>query len=146
MLGISMNCWKRVLIKAALGCGLLSLALSAQAAPLIAGAPIPLPGTHGGFDFIRLDAAGNRLLLGHEGNHSFGVFDLGSRKLLKSVPTGTSQDGAVDLKRGNYYVSGKDPGRMVIVNAKTLDVTGEVPMPTNTDLIAFNPVTGLVYE
>jgi DNA-binding beta-propeller fold protein YncE len=25
-------------------------------------------------------------------------------------------------------------------------VTGEVPMPTNTDLIAFNPVTGLVYE
>src|SRR2546425_2453731 len=27
-----------------------------------------------------------------------------------------------------------------------LEVTGEAPMPANTDLIAFNPGTGLVYE
>jgi DNA-binding beta-propeller fold protein YncE len=42
-------------------------------------------------------------------------------------------------------VSGNDPGRMVIVDANKLEIAGEVPVPTNTDLIAFNPNTGLVY-
>jgi DNA-binding beta-propeller fold protein YncE len=129
-----------------LGCLFVALALRAQTAPLTAGEPIPLPGTTGGFDFIRIDTAGNHLLLGHEANKTLDVFDLGSKKLLKAVPTGTAQDAAVDVQRGNYYVSGNDPGRMVIVDAKTLEVTGEVPMPTNTDLIAFNPMTGLAYE
>lgn len=128
------------------GCLLLALTLRVQAASLTAGEPILLPGTHDGFDFIRLDAAGNRLLLGHEGNKSFDVFDLNTRKLLKVVPTSTSQDATTDAKRGSYYVSGNDPGRMVIVDSTKLEITGEVPTPANTDLIAFNPTTGLVYE
>jgi len=124
----------------------LLLALNTQAAPLTAGEPILLPGTAGRFDFISIDTNQDRLLLGHEANKTLDVFDLGTKKLLKAVPTGTAQDAATDVKGGNYYVSGNDPGRMVIVNAKTLEVAGEVPMPTNTDLIAFNPVSGLVYE
>ncbi|MGH7993909.1 MAG: YncE family protein [Limisphaerales bacterium] len=122
------------------------LAFNTSAAPLTAGDPILLQDTQGGFDFIRIDTNANRLLLGHEGNKSLDVFDLGSKKLLKSVRTGTVQDVAVDVKRGNYYVSGNDPGRTVIVSAKDLKVTGEVPLPAATDLIAFNPVTGLVHE
>lgn len=129
-----------------LGCLLLALTLRAQTVPLTAGESTLLPGTTGGFDFIRFDIAGNRLLLGHEGNKSLDVFDLGSMKMLKAVPTGTAQDAAVDVQHGNYYVSGNDPGRMVIVDAAKLAVAGEVPLPANTDLIAFNPVTGLVYE
>ncbi len=124
---------------------LFPLSLSAQTAPLTAGDPIPLPGTTGGYDFIQVDTAGNRLLLGHEGNHSFDVFDLGSRQLLKVVPTGTSQDAATDVKNGLYYVSGNDPGRLVIVDSKTLAVTGEVPLDSDTDLIGYDPQTGLVH-
>lgn len=120
--------------------------MSAQCAPLTPGEPIPLTGTQDGFDFIRMDATWNRLLLGHEGNKSFDVFDIATKKLLKVVPTGASQDAAVDVKRGKYYVSGNDPARMVIVDAKTLEITGEVPTPSDTDLIAFNPASGLVYE
>ena len=71
---------------------------------------------------------------------------MNSKKLLKAVATGTSQDGAADLQRGNYYVSGNDPGRMVIVDAKTLAVTGEVPLPAASDIIGFDPDTGLVHE
>jgi DNA-binding beta-propeller fold protein YncE len=128
------------------GCLLLALSLRAQTAPLTAGEPVPLPGTQGGYDFIRIDTAANRLLLGHEGNKSFDVFDISSKKLLKVVPTSTSQDATTDVKRGSYYVSGNDPGRMVIVDSAKLEVSGEVPVPANTDLIAFNPMTGLVYE
>jgi DNA-binding beta-propeller fold protein YncE len=133
-----------------MGCLLMALSLNAQTdaptAPLAPGTPILLPGTSGGFDFIRVDTVGNRLLLGHEANKTFDVFDLNSKKLLKAVPTGTAQDGAVDLKRGQYYVSGNDPGRMVIVDAKTLAVTGEVPLPAASDIIGFDPDTGLVHE
>jgi DNA-binding beta-propeller fold protein YncE len=129
-----------------IGCLLMALTLAAQAAPLTPGEPILLPGTHDGFDFIRLDAGANRLLLGHEGNKSFDVFDIATKKLLKVVPTSTSQDATVDAKRGNYYVSGNDPSRMVIVDSTKLEIIGEVPTPANTDLIALNPQTGLVYE
>ena len=129
-----------------IGCLMVALTLGAQAAPLTPGEPILLPGTHDGFDFIRLDAGANRLLLGHEGNKSFDVFDISTKKLLKVVPTSTSQDATVDVKRGKYYVSGNDPGRMVIVDSTKLEITGEVPVPSDTDLIAFNPQTGLVYE
>lgn len=124
---------------------LFTLSLGAQTAPLTAGTPIPLPGTTDGYDFIQCDPVGNRLLLGHEGNHSFDVFDLGSRQLLKVVPTGTSQDAATDTAHGLYYVSGNDPGRLVIVDAKNLNVTGEVPMSSDTDLIGYDPQTGLVH-
>jgi len=129
-----------------LGSLALAAAINANAAPLTAGDPIPLPGTHDSFDFIRVDTAGDRLLLGHEGNKTFDVFDLSTQSLVKVVSTSTSQDAATDTKRGFYYVSGNDPGRMVIVDSAKLEVAGEVPMPTNTDLIAFNPTTGLVYE
>ncbi len=124
---------------------LFAFSLSAQMVPLTAGTPIPLPGTTGGYDFIQTDAAGNRLLLGHEGNHSFDVFDLASHQLLKVVPTGTSQDAATDVKGHFYYVSGNDPGRMVIVDSRTLAVEGEVPLPAASDLIGFDAETGLVH-
>ena len=119
---------------------------NASTPPLKAGEPILLPGTHGGFDFIRVDVNADRLLLGHEGNKSFDVFDLSSKKLLKVIPTSTSQDATTDAKRGCYYVSGNDPARMVIVDSTRLAITGEVPLPANTDLISYNPQTGLIYE
>jgi DNA-binding beta-propeller fold protein YncE len=124
---------------------LLAVSLNAQTPPLTAGDPILLPGTTGGFDFIQFDRSGNRLLLGHEGNKSFDVFDVKSLQLLKVVPTGTSQDAATDAKHHLYYVSGNDPGRMVVVDSQTLAVTGQVPLPSDSDLIGYDPKTGLVH-
>lgn len=132
----------KIQIASCFGSVLFAVSLSAQ--PLTAGDPIPLPGTTGGYDFIQFDSAGNRLLLGHEGNKSFDVYDLGSKKLTV-VPTSTSQDAATDVKNHLYYVSGNDPGRMVIVDAKTLTVGGEIPVPSDTDLIGYDPQTGLVH-
>ncbi|HXB59838.1 MAG TPA: hypothetical protein VNU95_09745 [Candidatus Acidoferrales bacterium] len=123
---------------------LFALSLKAQPAPLTAGTPIPLPGSSGGYDFIQADPSHNRLLLDHEGNHSFDVFDLNTHQLT-TIATGTSQDAATDTKHHAYYVSGNDPGRLVIVDSKTLTVTGEVPMPSDTDLIGYDPKTGLVH-
>jgi DNA-binding beta-propeller fold protein YncE len=51
----------------------------------------------------------------------------------------------VDVKRGFYYVSGNDPGHLAIVDSKTLTVSGEVPLDSDTDLIGYDPQTGLVH-
>ena len=137
--------WKHM--KCALGLGLLVLAaaLPAPSAPLTAGEPIVLEKTKGGFDFIRIDAARRRLLLAHTGNRSFDVFDLDSRHLLKTLPTGAAQDSSVDEKGGRYFVSVSAPPKMVIVDAAKLEIIGEVPLPAAADLMTFNPVSGKAY-
>src|SRR5437879_969939 len=119
------------------GCVLLALALSANGAPLTAGEPILLEKTQGKLDFIRLDPGRRRLLLAHTGNKSLDVFDLESKRLLKSVPTGAAQDCAADVKNGRYYVSVSAPPKMIIIDAGKLEVTGEVPLPAAADLMTY---------
>ncbi|MGH9680322.1 MAG: YncE family protein [Candidatus Acidiferrales bacterium] len=148
MFKIPVNCRKILFAVASLAGCLAFCALAVNAAPpLKAGAPILLPGTNGGFDFIHVDASANRLLLDQEkGNQAFDVFDLSSRMLVKRVPTGTTQDVSVDLKRDLYYVSGNDPGRLLIISRKTLDIVGTMPLPTPTNLNAYDPASGMLYE
>ena len=116
-----------------------------QGAPLTADPPVLLENTTGGFDFIRVDNIRHRLLLAHTHNKSFDVFDLTSRRLLKSLPTGAAQDSAVDSKRPRYYVAVSDPPKMAIVDANKLEILGEVALPAAADLMTFNPATGLAY-
>lgn len=139
---------RNLLMEASIACCFLTFALSVQAAPpLTAGNPIKVSDSNGGFDFIRVDASANRLLLAQErGNAAFLVFDLGTKRLLKRVPTSTSQDAAIDPKHDTYYVSGNDPHRMLIVSRKDFSVLGVVPVPANTDLIAYDPLTQQVHE
>ena len=113
--------------------------------PLTPGEPISLPGTKGRFDFIRMDASADCLLLGHTGNKSFDLFDVVSGKLLKSIQGYEAADGGVDPNHALYYASCSDPARLLLVDATTLQVSGEVPLPANSDLMKVNPVTGLVH-
>jgi len=57
MLAQKMNIagFMRIPSRISAGCLLLLLTLPSEAAPLTAGEPIPLPGTQGGYDFIRVD-------------------------------------------------------------------------------------------
>jgi len=125
--------------------GVLSLPMVQAAPSLQAGKPIPLPGTSGRFDFIRIDSAADRLLLGHTGNHSFDVFDIKSGKLLKSFTGYDAADAGSDSVRGFYYASCSDPARLLMVDSSKLEVAGEVLHPANADLMGVNPVTGMVH-
>jgi DNA-binding beta-propeller fold protein YncE len=113
--------------------------------PLAPNKPVPLAGTHGKFDFIKIDANRNRLLACHTGNGSLDVIDLASSKLIKSVPTGAAQGVAIDEKEGRYFVSASKPPQLVIVDAKTLEITGTIPLPAPADLNAYNAVTDRVF-
>lgn len=131
-------------------CGLVFVAsilttCESRAAILTAGEPILLDKTTGKFDFIRVDTAKGRLLLAHTGNKTLDVFELESRRLVKSVSTGAAQDVAIEAKNGRYFVAVSAPPRMAIVDAIKLEMTGEVPLPAAADLATFNASNGKVY-
>jgi sugar lactone lactonase YvrE len=126
-------------------CLIIPFTFAAHGAGLAPGEPLLLEGTQGKFDFLRVDAARHRLLLAHTGNKSLDVFDLDSKKLLKSISTGAAQDSSVDETNGRYYVSVSAPPRMAIIDSKKLEMIGEVPIPQAADLLMFNPANGRVY-
>ncbi len=117
----------------------------AHCALLTAEPPIAVPGAKGGFDFIEIDAVARRLLANHTKNGTFDVFDLDSGKLLKKCPTGAAQGVAVDEKGGKYYVGVSKEKKLVIIDAKTLEKTGEVALAGPADDALFDPKNGLVY-
>jgi DNA-binding beta-propeller fold protein YncE len=121
----------------------LLLILGASSAPLFAyeldsTAPVELTGTHGKFDFIKVDEARGRLLACHTGNGSLDVIDEATSKLIKSIPTGNAQGVAIDDKNGRYFVSASKPPQLVIVDATKLEATGTVTLPGPADVCTYS--------
>jgi len=119
--------------------------LAAAAESLTPQSPVELTGTHGKFDFIKIDSINHRLLACHTGNGSLDVIDTATSKLIKSVPTGNAQGVAIDAKSGRYFVSCSKPRKMVIVDSTKLEVTGEVTLSGPADLVAYHPDTNRVF-
>lgn len=112
---------------------------------LVPGTPIELTGTHGKFDFIKIDPKRHRLLACHTGNGSLDVIDVADQKLIKSIPTGAAQGVAIDDKNGLYYVSISKPPKLVTIDAEKLEVIGEVPLPGPADLVALQPSSNKIF-
>ncbi len=125
-------------------CPIILSLFAAMASPLPAAAlapqpPVELTGTHGKFDFIKVDEARGRLLACHTGNGSLDVIDEATSKLIKSIPTGAAQGVAIDEKNARYFVSCSKPPQLVIVDAAKLEITGKVSLPEAADLCAYSP-------
>lgn len=106
---------------------------------LVADAPIKVPDSIGGFDFLKIDATRNRLLANHTGNNSLDVFDLADGKLLKHIPTGKAQDAAADEEAGTYLVGVSKEGKVVVIDAEKLEPIREIKLDGPADSIVFNP-------
>jgi DNA-binding beta-propeller fold protein YncE len=109
------------------------------------GSPVELAGTHGKFDFIKVDATRRRLLACHTGNGSLDVIDLDTSKLIKSVSTGAAQGVAIDDKNGRYFVSVSKPPQLVIIDVSKLEATGTVSLPGPADLCAYSSALNRVF-
>jgi len=124
---------------------LAALASASSANAATAGQPMELTGTKGKFDFIKIDSPARRLLACHTGNGTLDVIDIDTGKVIRSVSTGAAQGVAIDEKRGRYFVSVSEPAKLVIIDSKTLAVTGEVPLPEPADLVAYHEGTNRIY-
>lgn len=120
------------------------LAATAHAAPpLTAHTPITVPGGPGGFDWMLVDHAHNRLYATHSGTKTLAVLDLNT-DALRSIATGAVSGVAVDTAGGRVFTGG-DNHELVILDDKTLARTGKVAVPGPIDDIHFDPKSGLVY-
>lgn len=117
----------------------------AASAPLVAGTPMVVPESKGGFDYLQVDEAQRRLLANHTANNTLDVFDLDSGKLIKHVPTGKAQGVAVVPEAGKYFVAVSREQVVVVIDSKTLEKTGEIKLAGPGDAIAFNPKNHCVY-
>lgn len=125
---------------------LVSMVVQLRAADTLAPQPpVELIGTHGKFDFIKIDSAHNRLLASHTGNGSLDVIDPATSRLIKSIPTGAAQGVAIDEKGGRYFVSVSKPPQLVVVDSTNLEITGQVPLSCPSDLVAYHPETNRVF-
>ena len=125
--------------------GLASLpTVAKKSGPLNAQKPIIVPGGAGGYDWMTVDTDANRLLAAHKGKGTLVVLDLKNNKVT-SVPVGAAQGIAVDAADNKYFVGDADEQKIVIVDRKTLKVTGEIKVTGPVDAMAFDPKRGLVY-
>jgi DNA-binding beta-propeller fold protein YncE len=120
-------------------------ATRAAGAPLVAGEPMVVPDSKGGFDYLQVDEAQRRLLANHTANNTLDVFDLDSGKLLKHVPTGAAQGVAVVPELGKYFVAVSREQVVVVIDSKTLERTGSIKLAGPGDAIGYNPKNHCVY-
>lgn len=120
-------------------------AAHAAGAPLVAEAPMVVPDSKGGFDYLQVDEAQRRLLANHTGNDTLDVFDLDTGKLIKHVSTGKAQGVAVVSEAGKYFVAVSREQTVVVIDSKTLEKTGEIKIAGPGDAITFNPKNHCVY-
>lgn len=133
-----------------LACGLsLAAALPGQAAE---GQGLPTPdrsvkiaGSKGKFDFLAVDATHHRLLAAHEKDGTADFIDLPSGTVLARLKTGPAVGIAADEAAGQYYVSVQDDKRVAVVDAATLQETGSIATPGETDAILYDAKDHRVY-
>lgn len=118
---------------------LLAPATGAAAEVLKGHAPMEIPNSRGGFDYLQVDAVRNRLLLDHTGNGTLDIIDLATEKLIKQIKTGAAMGVAMDAKSQHYYVSVSKEKKFVIIDAEKLEITGELPLPGPGDALAVGP-------
>lgn len=81
---------------------------------------VPLPNVHGGFDLMALDAAGQRLFVAAEDNHTVEVIDVRAGRALASLPGFNEPKWVVYRPEGNrLFVSTGGDGRVTELDGRT---------------------------
>ena len=96
--------------------------------------------------FLQIDSEKSRLLVAHSMHGSFDIYNLADGSLVKQCPVGETEDAVVDAAHGKYYVAGsRSKRKLIVIDSNTLEVTGETPLPSDAEPLAFDPKHGLAY-
>ena len=112
---------------------------------LKAGKPIVIPGGPGGFDWMRVDGASQRVFATHKGTKSVAVVDLKTDTALPSVTVGTAQGVALDRRDNKIFLGDDEEHKVVILDYATLKKTGEIAVTGPVDDVLYCPKNGMVY-
>ena len=97
-------------------------------------------GGDGGWDYLTLDGATNRLFIGRQ--NRIMVVDPANGKVLGEVPGFNRAHGvAFDRAAGRGFATSGGDGKVVIFDLKTLKVVGRADVDIDDDAILFDPAT-----
>ena len=101
-----------------------------------------LNGNGAGWDYVSLDAAANRLFIGHR-NEGLQVFDLATRKLVKVIGTTASDsaNGATLIPEFDLGVSYNENGTITPFKLSTLDAKPSIKLADELDSAHYDPAS-----
>ena len=106
---------------------------------------IVIPGGGGAFDWMLVDDKRRCLLAAHKGKGTLEVLDLTSGKLKGSPKVGECQGVAISEKDKLYFAGDAQESKVVILNADTLKIEGEIKVPGEIDAMAYDEKNAKLY-
>jgi len=101
-------------------------------------------GGEGGWDYLTVDSAANRLYITHGGRVE--VLDAGTGKVIGAITGLKGTHGVALDDAGKYgYISDGGANAVVVFDRGSLQTVTSIPAGTNPDGIAFEPVTKTVW-
>jgi DNA-binding beta-propeller fold protein YncE len=136
-------------------CGVAVLAVGAAAAAALAGASrglplttvarVPLSGPSVRFDYTSLDPGSNRLYIAHMDANELLVFDIRSRKIVKTL-SAPGVHGVIAVPQlGRVFASATNARQVLTINATTDAVLARAPAGQYPDGLAYDPVERHVF-
>jgi DNA-binding beta-propeller fold protein YncE len=119
---------------------------AADAKPLLVPSGlVKIANSKGKFDFLAVDPVNHRLLAAHEKDGTADFIDLNTNQLISRIKTGPTVGIVANPAGSQYYASVQDDQRIAIIDAVTLQETGSVAMPGDTDAILYDAKDSRVY-
>jgi len=125
----------------------MSLGAGAQAPPakLVAKYAMP-PSAQGRFDHVRVDRAGNRLLLAGESAHKVFIFNLTTGRYERSI-------GGIGIPHATFvrddlhriYVTDGGAGELRVYDSRSYKLLTTIPLKVDADSIAYDPASTDLY-
>jgi DNA-binding beta-propeller fold protein YncE len=127
------------------------LALPVLAASLSLGLPlkpvarVPLPGPSVRFDYESVDPGTNRLYIAHMDASTLLVFDLKTRRVIKTIPVPGVHGVIAVPELGHVYASATDAREVLTIDAATGRVLARAPAGEYPDGLAYDPAQRHVF-
>lgn len=97
---------------------------------------------------LAVEAKGQRIFINDTARNQLVVLDKASGEILKSVKVKEAEQNApiaLDEATHRLFVVTRKPGKLVVMNADTLDTIAEFAAPGRTDQVTWDPVNRRVY-
>ncbi|MBU6454239.1 MAG: YncE family protein [Cyanobacteria bacterium REEB67] len=106
-------------------------------------AAITIPGGAGSFDWMAVDNGRRRMLAAHKGTGRLTLLDLDKDILLSELAVGECQ--GIAIAEEFYYIGDAKEHKVVIVNAGSLKIEGEIAVAGEIDAMAYCSENRRVY-
>ena len=121
------------------------IAIAAAGFPLRLVARVPLPGAGNRFDYTSVDDSTGRLYIAHMNSSELLVFDLKTRKVIKTIAAAGVHGVIAVPQLGRVFASATNDRQVLTIDARTFKVTARAPAGSYPDGLVYDPVERHVF-